>query len=144
MKIPSAIAVAVMASLAGFSTAAFAQDAQAVRDYLSGQRFLVTYRHGGPAYGTYFFLTVNLCRSGSYFTLGQSRKQSVLESHGEQVHDWQDQGRWDVTESAGRIAVRYISTTGQVSLYPIYIGPNGQIATNNGMTVVRKGPAQCP
>jgi hypothetical protein len=127
--------------------AVFAQDdgqAQQLRDYLAGQQFLVTYRQGGSVYGTYFFLTVNLCRSGNYVTFGQSRKQSVLDSHGEQVNNWRDQGRWTVTNLGGSLGVQYLSATGQISFYPVRIGPGGQVLVGNGMSVVRQGAAQCP
>lgn len=145
MKTLYAMAFTILIS--SLSTTALAQSdaqAQGLRDYLAGQKFQVTYRQGGPVYGTYFFLSVNLCRSGNYLTFGQSRKQSVLDSHGEQVHNWQDQGRWNVTAVAGQIGVQYVSATGQVSFYPVRVGSNGQISTSNGMTVVRQGAAQCP
>jgi hypothetical protein len=130
-----------------FATAALAQgdgQAQTLRDYLAGRQFLVTYRQGGPVYGTYFFLTVNLCHSGNYVTFGQSRKQSVLDSHGEQVNNWRDQGQWSVTTLGGSLGVRYLSLTGQISFYPVRIGPGGQVLVGNGMSVVRQGSAQCP
>jgi hypothetical protein len=128
------------------STVVLAQDnaqVQQLKDYLAGQRFVVTYRQGGPAYGTYFFLTVNLCRSGNYVTFGQSRKQSVLDSHGEQVNNWRDQGRWTVSSVGEVLGVQYLSSTGQISFYPVRIGPGGQVFASNGMSVVRQGAAQC-
>ena len=119
------------------------QDAQALHDYLAGQRFLVTYRQGGPVYGTYFFLRVHLCPSGNYITFGQSRKQSVLDTHAEQVHNWRDQGRWDAGVYGGQMGIQYISSSGQTAFYPISVGANGEIRAGNGMSVVREGPAQC-
>ncbi len=141
----SSIAATLLILAAGFPVA-LAQSAtqrQSLRDYLAGQKFAVTYRQGGPLYGTYFFLTVNLCRSGDYITFGQSRKQSVLDSHGEQVHNWRDQGHWSVTAIGGQLGIQYLSFTGQSSFYPVSVGPNGKISTGNDMTVIREGPAQC-
>jgi hypothetical protein len=117
--------------------------AQALRDYLGGKKFRVTYRRGGPVYGTYFFLEVDLCRSGNYITYGQSRKQNVVFDRTEQVHSWTDRGRWNTGSYDGQLGIRYVSTSGQVSVYPIRIGPNGEVSTNNGMTVQRLGSAQC-
>lgn len=118
--------------------------AQALKTYLDGQKFLVTYRQGGPVYGTYFFLEVHLCRSGNYITYGQSRKQNVVFDRTEQVHRWTDRGRWETGFYGGQLGVQYISMSGQVGVCPVRIGPNGEIYTNNGMSVVRKGAAQCP
>ena len=138
-------AVLVLASC--FSGVTLAQDnsqTQSLKDYLAGQRFLVTYRKGGPVYGTYAFMTVHLCRSGNYMTFGQNRKQSVLDSHGEQVQTWRDQGRWDVRTVAGQLGVQYVSSSGQATFYPVSVGFNGQISVAKGMSVVHQGPAQCP
>jgi hypothetical protein len=146
-RVPSARTLIQLVIALSFPTAVFPQDnapAQQLRDYLAGQRFVVTYRQGGPVYGTYFFLTVNLCRSGNYVTLGQSRKQSVLDSHGEQVNNWRDQGRWTVSSVGEVLGVQYLSSTGQISFYPVSIGPGGQVFAGNGMSVVRQGAAQCP
>ncbi len=53
---------------------------QAVKKTLAGQRLLLTYREGGALYGTYYFLDVHFCASGSYMTFGQSRKTTVLDN----------------------------------------------------------------
>jgi hypothetical protein len=151
MKLLLAMTFAIV-TLASFPATILAQTGsqQDLRDYLAGQKFLVTYRQGGPVYGTYFFLTVHLCRSGKYTTFGQSRKQSVLDSgdtglpSSEQVHRWRDQGRWDIIEFGGQIGVQYLSSAGQRSFYPVRVEPNGQIWVGNGMSVVRQGAAECP
>ncbi len=144
------VVLIVLASV--FSTTACAQadsQAKALRDYVAGQKFSVTYRQGGPVYGTYFFLSVNLCRSGDYVTFGRSRKQSVLDSRetglpsAEQVRSWRDQGRWSVTARSGQLGVQYVSFTGQTFFYPVRVQPNGQILVGNGMTVLRDGAARC-
>lgn len=153
MKSLFATICAILIVASGFPAMVQAQtdsETQTLKDYLAGQKFLVTYRQGGPVYGTYFFLTVHLCRSGNYQTFGQSRKQSVLDSrdtglpNAEQVHNWRDRGRWDVIVAAGQIGIQYLSSSGQTSFYPVRVGPNGQVSVGNGMTVVRQGPAQCP
>lgn len=40
------------------------KDVQYIKEYLSGNEFQVTYREGGPVYGTLFFLDVHFCASG--------------------------------------------------------------------------------
>ena len=37
-----------------------------VARYLSGRRFLVSYREGGPVYGTHVVLDVQYCSNGQY------------------------------------------------------------------------------
>lgn len=44
---------------------------QALRHYLAGEGFQVTYRKGGPVYSRYVFMTVHLRRSGNYMTFGK-------------------------------------------------------------------------
>ena len=114
---------------------------QALRQSLAGQKYLVTYRDGGAAYGTYNFLQVHLCRSGNYFILGQSRKQTVLNN--QQLNNWRDQGTWDVVNIGGQVGVKYLSASGAVRFYPTRVLPDGSIQAGNGITVIWKGPAQC-
>jgi len=116
-------------------------ETQAVKGYLSGQHVMVTYRQGGPVYGTYFFLQVHLCPSGRYMTFGQSRKQTVLGN--EQVSNWRDQGQWDVGIYAGQLGIQYVSASGQANFVPVRIAQDGSIWAGNGVSVVRQGPAQC-
>src|ERR1700756_5352940 len=96
-KIPAMLVLAF--SLTGTALAQAGSQAQALKAYLGGQKLIVTYRQGGPVYGTYISLQVHLCRSGNYMTFGQSRKQTVLGN--EQVNNWRDQGRWDTGVYAG-------------------------------------------
>jgi hypothetical protein len=117
------------------------QQAQTARAYLSGQKLLVTYRQGGPVYGTYFLLQVHLCQSGSYMTFGQSRKQTVMGN--EQVNNWRDQGRWNVSAFGGQLGIQYVSISGQANFVPILIAQDGSIWAGNGLSVVRQGRAQC-
>jgi hypothetical protein len=117
------------------------QQTQAARAYLGGQRLLVTYRQGGAVYGTFFFLQVHLCRSGSYMTFGQSRKRTVMDN--EQVNNWRDQGRWNVAAFGGQLGIQYVSVSGQGNFVPIRIAQDGSIWAGNGLSVVRQGSAQC-
>ena len=143
MKSRRFLIAAVMAFLATIpGMAQTSSQAQAVKGYLGGQRLLVTYRQGGPAYGTYFSLQVHLCRSGNYMTFGQSRKQTILGN--EQINNWRDQGKWDVGVFAGQLGVQYVSMSGQTNFVPIRVMPNGSIQAGNGLSVVRQGNAQCP
>jgi len=68
MSSPSAVASSLV--LAVFlATAAHAQtvsNERNVRDIFAGQKMLVTWRDGGPRYGTLFTLQVHFCNSGRY------------------------------------------------------------------------------
>ena len=76
----------------GASTQGVASGASvaAVEDFFNGQQMLVTYRDGGPLYGTFFTLQVHFCRSGRYVTFGESRRQTILDN--EQVNRFTDEG----------------------------------------------------
>lgn len=118
------------------------QAAAAVKEFFNGQQMLVTYREGGPAYGTFYTLQVHFCRSGRYMTFGESRKHTVLDN--EQVNRFTDEGTWEVTTIAGQNVLRYLSISGQPNAVAINIAPNGRVTFGDGsITVITQGAAQC-
>lgn len=114
---------------------------QAVKQALNGKHFLVTYREGGPIYGTYYFRDVYFCPSGLYLVQGQSRKETVMGNT--QVYSLNDRGVWDVSTIAGRVVLRSRSQSGQVNALPIALLPDGGIWLGDGVTVVSRGLAPC-
>ena len=115
----------------------------AVRDFFNGQQMLVTYREGGPLYGTFFTLQVHFCRSGRYITFGESRRQTVLDN--QQVNRFTDEGTWEVTTVRGQMVLRYLSISGQPNMVAINVAPNGRVSLGDGsITVIKQGVAQCP
>ena len=115
----------------------------AVRDFFNGQQMLVTYREGGPLYGTFFTLQVHFCRSGRYITFGESRRHTVLDN--EQVNRFTDEGTWEVTTVRGQMVLRYLSVSGQPNMVAINVAPNGRVSLGDGsITVIKQGVAQCP
>jgi hypothetical protein len=141
------LCVAVTALLLSFSmTAPLAAQApaeSAVRDFFNGQQMLVTYREGGPLYGTFFTLQVHFCRSGRYITFGESRRHTVLDN--EQVSRFTDEGTWEVTTIRGQMVLRYLSISGQPNMVAINVAPNGRVSLGDGsITVLKQGVAQCP
>ena len=115
----------------------------AVRDFFNGQQMLVTYREGGPLYGTFFTLQVHFCRSGRYLTFGESRRHTVLDN--EQVSRFTDEGTWEVATLRGQMVLRYVSISGQPNMVAINVAPNGRVSLGDGsITVIRQGVAQCP
>ena len=123
-----------------FATPAPAQE-QDVKQALSGRRMLVTYRDGGPLYGTYYFLDIHFCASGSYMTFGQSRKTTVLDNT--QNGSFNDRGRGEVASAGGRTILQSRSASGQASLFPIALLPGGGIWLGEGVSVVPRGAALC-
>jgi hypothetical protein len=114
-----------------------------VREFFSGQQMLVTYREGGPVYGTFFRLQVQFCRSGRYITSGESRKHTVLDN--EQVGRVADQGTWMIGSIQSQIVLKYVSISGQPNIVAVNVTPNGRVTLGDGsISVVRQGPAQCP
>ena len=114
----------------------------AVEDFFNGQQMLVTYRDGGPLYGTFFTLQVHFCRSGRYVTFGESRRQTVLDN--EQVNRFTDEGTWEITTFRGQLVLQYVSVSGQPNVVAVNVAPNGRVSLGDGITVVRQGLAQCP
>jgi hypothetical protein len=113
------------------------------REFFSGQQMLVTYREGGPVYGTFFTLQVQFCRSGYYITSGESRKHTVLDN--EQVSRITDQGTWMIGSIQGHVVLKYVSISGQPNIVAVNVAPNGRVTLGDGsISVVRQGPAQCP
>lgn len=141
------LCIAVTALLLPFLTlaspAAQGPPEAAVRDFFNGQQMLVTYREGGPLYGTFFTLQVHFCRSGRYITFGESRRHTVLDN--EQVSRFTDEGTWEVATMRGQMVLRYVSISGQPNVVAINVAPNGRVSLGDGsITVIRQGVAQCP
>src|SRR5258705_6562197 len=114
-----------------------------VRDFFNGQQMLVSYREGGPLYGTFFTLQVHFCRSGRYITFGESRGQTVLDN--QQVNRFTDEGTWEVTTVRGQMMLRYLSISGQPNMVAINVAPNARVSLGDGsITVIKQGVAQCP
>lgn len=114
----------------------------AIQSFFSGQRMLVTYREGGPLYGTFFTLDVHFCRSGRYMTFGESRRRTVLDN--EQVNRFTDEGAWEIANLRGQMVLRYLSVSGQPNAVAINVSPDGRVSLGEGISLVRQGPAQCP
>ncbi|HKE83466.1 MAG TPA: hypothetical protein VKB50_06925 [Vicinamibacterales bacterium] len=142
MSLTIACALLLGVSLASAAAAQSATEAN-VREFFNGQQMLVTYREGGPVYGTFFTLQVHFCRSGRYITFGESRKHTVLDN--EQVNRFTDQGTWTIGSLQGRMILKYVSISGQPNIVAVNVTPNGRVSLGDGgISVVRQGPAQCP
>ena len=117
------------------------KEVQYIKGYLGGHEVRVTYREGGPLYGTLFFLDVHFCASGRYLLYGQSRKQTVLGN--EQVNNWKDNGIWDVVTFQGHTALQYVATSGARDMVPMEVLPDGRVRPLSGASMQRMGRAQC-
>ena len=138
-RVPSSLLLS--ASLAGSAAAQSVTEA-AVKEFFNGQQMLVTYREGGPLYGTFFTLQVHFCRSGRYITFGESRKHTILDN--EQVNHFTDQGTWTIGSIQGQIVLRYLPISGQPNIVAVNAAPNGRVSLGDGgISVVRQGAAQC-
>ena len=113
----------------------------AIDRYLSGRRFLVSYREGGAAYGLHIFLDVHYCSNGQYILSGESRRQTVLDNW--QVNRWEDSGRWAVLRVEGRAGVRAQSRSGKVDFVAADILPDGTLWVGDGVSVRLQGMAIC-
>jgi hypothetical protein len=117
------------------------KEVQYIKGYLGGHEVQVTYREGGPVYGTFFFIDVHFCASGRYLLFGQSRKQTVLGN--EQVNNWKDSGSWDVVNFQGHAALQYIAASGARDLVAMEVLPDGRVHPLTGASIKRLGRAQC-
>jgi hypothetical protein len=126
------------------AVALFAQSdpqVNAVDRYLSGRRFLVSYREGGAAYGSHILLDVHYCSNHRYILSGESRRQTVLDNW--QVNRWEDSGQWAVMRVEGRVGVRGTSISGNVDFVAAEILPDGRLWVGDGVSVRHQGPAVC-
>ena len=138
---PSVLLAAAIVLLLPLGASAQGPHEAALRDFFNGQQMLVTYREGGPLYGTFFTLEVHFCRSGRYATFGESRRQTILDN--EQVNRFSDEGTWEITTYRGQPVLKYVSVSGEPNVVAINVAPNGRVWLGDGITVVRQGPAQC-
>ena len=114
---------------------------KAISQYLSGRRFLVTYREGGAAYGTHNFLDVHYCANGEFILFGKSERQTVMDNW--QRNSWEDAGRWEVVRFQGRAGVRWVSRSGKIDFAAVEILPGGRLWAGEGVSVQPQGPARC-
>lgn len=112
-----------------------------VHNFLNGKRFLVTYREGGVAYGTYYFTEIHYCRSGNYGLVGKSVKKTVLGN--EQNNNWQEAGIWKIINYNNSVGIYYKTNMGQVKFFPAYRSRNGGLSFGEGVSVVLQGKANC-
>ena len=112
-----------------------------VHGFLNNNHFLVTYREGEVVYGTYYFVDVHYCPSGTYGLAGKSIKKTVLGN--EQVNNWQEFGSWKATKYGVNVGVYYKTTAGQEKFFPAYRLANGRLSFGEGISVVRQGKAVC-
>ena len=133
----------VVMLLFSFVTSRAQSDPQvnAIDRYLSGRRFLVSYREGGAVYGSHISLDVHYCSNGHYILSGESRRQTVLDNW--QVNRWEDSGRWAVMRVEGRVGVRAVSRSGKVDFVAAAILPDGRLWVGDGVSVSLQGPAIC-
>lgn len=123
------------------ATAQVNEEAAALRDALRGQRLLVTYRDGGALYGTYYFLDVQFCDTGRYYTNAQSRKTTVMDN--EQVNNWTERGTWSIVSLQNQLALRYILLNGRLNFVAARLLPGGRVWLGDGVSVQRRGATSC-
>jgi hypothetical protein len=116
-------------------------EAETVRSMLSGRTVTITYRDGGPIYGTHQQVYVSFCPSGSYFSQGGSSRTTILEN--QERRSFSDQGTWSVSELGNLVAVQYRSVSGQVTAFLVHLLPNGRIWAGSGISVSPMGLAPC-
>jgi hypothetical protein len=116
-------------------------EAETVRSLLSGRTMMVTYRDGGPIYGTHQQIYVSFCPSGSYLSQGGSSGTNILEN--QDRRSFSDQGTWSVSELGKGVVVEYRSVSGQVTAFLVHLLPNGRLWAGTGITVIPQGPAPC-
>ena len=114
---------------------------EALKDALSGQRLFVTFRDGGALYGTYYFLDVQLCQTGRYYTSAQSRKTTILNN--QQVNRWREAGTWRIIVYQDQTVLKYVSLSGKTNFAPARLLPDGRIWLGEGVSVQRTGTTDC-
>ena len=111
-----------------------------VQNFFSNSNILITYREGGPIYGTFYFIEIHYCPQG-YGLYGKSIKKTVIGN--EQHNNWQEFGTWQVTEQNGLAGIYYVSNEGEQQFVPIYKYANGNLFINESTTIVHQGQAIC-
>jgi hypothetical protein len=117
------------------------ESVQVIRSALSGQRLFITYRDGGPIYGTFYFLDVQFCQTGKYVMAAESRKTTILDN--EQVNRWAEIGTWDIISYQDQPVLKYISSTGRTNFAPAALLPGGRIWLGQGVSVQRTSTTNC-
>ena len=111
-----------------------------VHGFVNGNNILVSYREGGPVYGTFYFLEIHFCPNG-YGLYGRSSKQTVMGNY--QNNNWREFGYWEVTEQNGLVGIQYSPVNGNALFVPIYKSPDGTLFINQETSMVLQGNAIC-
>lgn len=135
------LAVSAPGLLLPFLTAQADPQTQAVEKFFAGRKMLITYREGSPLRGTYVFLEIHFCESGTYRSFGESRKQG--DGNHEEVRHWSDRGTWRVAAERGQIGVRCLSSSGKPSFLPLRSWPSRDGGNASETSVLPQGAAQC-
>jgi len=114
---------------------------QLIKQYFNGHKVLISYREGGPLYGTDFLAEIHFCPSGQYISFGQSYKQTILDNV--QENNWEEYGQWEVISFQGQATLQFLSTSGERNFLPIPLLPDGRVWIGDGVSIERQGRAQC-
>lgn len=111
-----------------------------VHNFFNDSNILITYREGGPIYGTFYFIEIHYCPNG-YGLYGRSSKQTVMGNY--QTNNWEEFGTWQVTEQNGLSGIYYAPLNGSSLFVPIYKLADGSLMINQSTTIIRQGQALC-
>ncbi|MBT8267754.1 MAG: hypothetical protein KJN59_00920 [Bacteroidia bacterium] len=111
-----------------------------VNQFFNGSNIMISYREGGPIYGTFYVLEIHYCPNG-YGLYGQTSKQTVMGNY--QNSNWQEFGTWKVIEQDGLVGLYYSPLNGQPNFVPVYKLGDGSFFIREGLTIVKQGQAIC-
>ena len=111
-----------------------------VEQFFSNSNILISYRDGGPIYGTFYVIEIHYCPNG-YGLYGSTSKQTVMGNY--QKSNWQEFGTWKVVEQSGAVGLYYSPVQGQPNFVPVYKLADGSFFIREGLTIVKQGQAIC-
>lgn len=101
---------------------------------------MVSYRDGGPIYGTFYFLEIHFCPNG-YGLYGRSSKQTDMGNY--QNNNWREFGYCAIKEQNGLVGIEYSPTKGNILFVLIYKNVDGSLFINQETSIVVQGSAIC-
>ncbi|MBT8272003.1 MAG: hypothetical protein KJO25_08165 [Bacteroidia bacterium] len=111
-----------------------------VHSFFSDSNIQITYREGGPVYGTFYILEIHYCPNG-YGLYGQTSKQTVMGNY--QNNSWQEFGTWKVISQDGLVGLYYEPQNDQPNFVAVYKLADGSFFIGEGITVLKQGNAIC-
>lgn len=136
----ASIVLASIVTLGILGACSSGMNPQQARQYLLGKKIIYTWRDGGPVYGTDYAEYVDHC-DGYYFLNGEKYGKTIMDNT--ISGNWQQQGRWNITQQDNKLSLVYQATDGSVDKVLLEVAGGQLVPFNKDLKMTFQGKAEC-